>query len=74
MKFLLNLTFIIVIIELMKVERSYGAQKALYHIDNLRNVSHDSDAIDHIHLDDGKVLKRDKRFLLFSGAGVAKVS
>lgn len=32
-----------------------------------------NDTADHIMLDDGKILKRDKRFLLFTGGGISKV-
>lgn len=74
MKLLSNFTFLVIFIEMMKVQRSNGAQKTLHHLNDVRNLSHHSDVIDHIQLDDGKVLKRDKRFLLFSGAGIAKVN
>lgn len=73
MKFQTHSILFAVVVVMMCVRSSRGAQKALYHIEEVRNSSHHSDVDDRIYLDNGKVLKRDKRFLIYSGAGIAKV-
>lgn len=50
-----------------------NAAKSIFHPTNdMINMNKDHSE-SYVHLSDGKILKRDKRYLLFSGGGISKV-
>lgn len=61
--------FLIKLIGLNGVNGGKSAMLTLTSVNQIKNVTNG----DSIVIDTGKILKRDKRFLLFSGGGISKV-
>lgn len=71
-----RLLFALILIEIIGLNEIIGGKSALYSPDHAKNNganSKNGTGDDYITMDAGKILKRDKRYLLFTGGGISKV-